>query len=175
MLFQHYEKAPPLSKHGSGTVMSSATIQPHHLIRPTRGTQATATNKQMAKATFLTLCFLTIAAISATDIWFAVENPSIMAMEKNPICLALMQFDPTGFSFFILGKSLGTAMVILTLTTLYRRNYKYAMTVIMAVTCFQLGLLLYLTLSDPRMHGLPNFALLFSDTPESIWRIRIEN
>ena len=151
--------------------MSAATIQPRYQIQSVQGTQRTATSKK-TKAIFLTLCLFTIAAISATDIWFAVENATIMAMEKNPICLALMELDPASFSFFILGKSLGTAMVILTLTTLYRHNYKYAMTVTMAVTCFQLGLLMYLTLSDPRMGDLPNFALLFSDTPESVWRIR---
>lgn len=150
--------------------MSTATIHPRHLIQPIHGAQRTVA-RQKAKVMFLLLCLFTIAAISATDIWFAVENGLIMKMEKNPICLALMKLDPSGFSFFILGKSFGTAMVILTLMTLYRRNYRHAMTVTIAVTCFQLGLLTYLTLSDPRMHNLPNFGLLFSDSPESIWRI----
>lgn len=153
--------------------MSTATIspalnQPRHLIRLT---QDVAKNTRIIKAAFLSLCLLTIVAISATDIWFAVENTFIMKEEKNPICLALMKLEPNGYSFFIFGKSFGTLMVILTLTTMNQRNYRYAMVITIAVTCFQLALLTYLTLSDPLMHDLPNFGLLFSDSSESVWQI----
>jgi len=37
------------------------------------------------------------------------------------------------------------------------------------VTLFQVSLLIYLTLSDPHINGLPNFGLLFQETRESIW------
>jgi hypothetical protein len=63
---------------------------------------------------FLTICFLTIAVISTIDIWFAVANSSILAVEQNPICKALIEMDQSRFSFFILGKTLGTVIVLST-------------------------------------------------------------
>jgi hypothetical protein len=117
------------------------------------------------------ICLATIGMISALDIWFAVANESIMHVEQNPVCLALMKMDPGGFKFFIAGKAFGTSMVICSLVLLHRKNYCHAMKVTYSVTAFQVGLLTYLTLSDPTMYNLPNFSLLFTDTPESIWRI----
>jgi len=148
--------------------MSTATIQPRHLFRTT---SSIPNRTWMLKAIFLTFCLSTIAAVSASDIWFAVANSSIMIVEKNPICLALMKLEPNGFSYFVLGKSVGTLLVIFTLLMLHQRNYRHAMTVTIALTCFQLGLLTYLTLSDPLMYNLPNFGLLFGDSPECIWRV----
>ena len=119
----------------------------------------------------LGLCLFIIAAISATDIWFAVANSCIQKVEQNPVCMALIELDPDGFSFFILGKSTGTLMVILTLVLLHSREYRSATTVTIAITVFQIGLLTYLTLSDPLTYNLPNFGLLFENSSESIWLI----
>jgi len=148
--------------------MSSAVIQAG--LQHSLG-KGFAINTPALKVTFLLFCLATIATISATDIWFAVANSSIMAVEKNPICLALMKLDPNGFRFFVIGKSTGTIVVLATLLLLHVRNYRHAMQVTIAVTSFQIGLLIYLTLSDPMMYGLPNFGLLFADSPESVWMI----
>lgn len=117
-------------------------------------------------------CMATIVFVSSLDIWFAVQNESIMIVEQNPVCLALMKLDPGGFTFFIAGKASGTALVIIALLLLHLGRYRHAMTVTFGVTAFQLGLLVYLTLSDPTMYHLPNFSLLFADTPESIWELK---
>lgn len=120
----------------------------------------------------LMLCFVTIAAISALDTWFAVANASIMDLEKNPVCLALMKLEPHGFTCFIAGKSLGTLMVLLCLLALHHFSYQHTKLVALGVALFQVGLLTYLTLSDPHTHGLPNFSLLFEETRDSIWILR---
>ncbi|QEG20191.1 hypothetical protein [Mariniblastus fucicola] len=131
----------------------------------------------MPKAFFTTgrvvraFCYSVIAAISSVDIWFAVANSEISTVEKNPICMALINLDPSGFSFFIVGKALGTVCVLASLMWMFRTRYRHAKTVLVAITLFQLGLLMYLTLSDPLTYNLPNFSLLFSDAPESIWHI----
>lgn len=146
--------------------MSSATISTMHT-----GYRIVPINRSTLRTGLLALCLLVIAAVSATDIWFAVENSSIMKVEQNPICKALIEMDPQGFTWFILGKSAGTVFVLTTLVMLQVRRYRFAGMVTFVVTAFQLGLLTYLTLSDPLTHNLPNFGLLFSDTPECIWRI----
>lgn len=119
----------------------------------------------------MAVCLLVITAVSAFDIWSAVANSSIMKVEKNPICLALMELDPNGLSYFIFGKSFGTLAVIATLIGLHLKSYRYATTVTIAILLFQIGLLIYLTLSDPLTYNLPNFSLLFEGR-ESIWHIR---
>ncbi len=120
---------------------------------------------------FLTICFLTVAVISTIDIWFAVANSSILAVEQNPICKALIEMDQSRFSFFILGKTLGTVIVLSTLTQLHRYRYRHATFVTVAITLFQLCLLTYMTLSDPLFYDLPNFSLLFSETSDSVWEL----
>ncbi len=148
--------------------MSSITIHPG---RQYRRRYFVAKFKLGRKVGLLALCFLTIAIISAIDIWFAVTNSQIIHVEKNPVCMALIAMDPRGFSFFMLGKASGTAMVLFMLTLLHRCQYRHANTVTFAIAVFQIGLLTFLTLSDPLTCNLPNFGLLFGETPESIWLI----
>jgi len=128
-------------------------------------------SKSISPLFFIGCCLLTIVSISSIDIWFAVENASIIKVEKNPICLTLMKLDPEGFTFFIAGKASGTLVVVLTLLQLHRLRYRHAMLITIGVTLFQIGLLTYLTLSDPTMYNLPNFSLLFCETRESIWEL----
>jgi len=152
--------------------MSTATIHPNFDCQARSIADARHRPWQLGlRKISLAFCLFTIAAISATDIWFAVANSCIQLVEQNPICMALIELDPDGFSFFILGKSAGTLMVILTLVFLHRRQYRHATAVTIAVTLFQIGLLTYLTLSDPMMNDLPNFGLLFSESTESVWVI----
>ena len=128
-------------------------------------------NSNQKKIGLLGGCFLFIASVSALDIWFAVENSRIVQMEKNPICKALLKMDPDGCSWFIVGKSTGTVLTLSVLSLLHRFRYKQATIVTCSVALFQLCLLNYLTLSDPKIWGLPNFALLFRETQESLWQI----
>ena len=141
----------------SGFECQTRSVTEHHRWKPGFGRP------------FLAFCLLAIAAISALDIWFAVANTCIQNVEQNPVCLALIKLDPVGFSFFILGKSTGTLMVILTLVLLHVRRYRFATTVTIAITLFQIGLLVCLTLSDPLTYNLPNFGLLFRDSTDSVW------
>ena len=83
--------------------------------------------------------------------------------------MALIELDPQRFTFFILGKSLGTAAVMAVILSLFRNSYRHAQAVMFAITLFQIGLLTFLVLSDPLTNHLPNFELLFTDTHESIW------
>lgn len=121
---------------------------------------------------FVVLCFFTIVAVSAFDTWSTAANTQILRMEQNPICMALLRLDPEGCVFFVLGKSAGTLVTLSTLIVLLKSGYRHAMLVTGSVATFQLGLLTYLCLSDPMMHGLPNFLLLFKETPESIFQLR---
>jgi len=88
------------------------------------------------------------------------------------LCNGTNENVPNGFTFFIAGKASGTMVVIAALLLLHRFKYRHAMLVTLGVTLFQIGLLMYLTISDPTMHNLPNFSLLFCETPESIWELK---
>ncbi len=120
---------------------------------------------------FVALCYITIAAVSVLDLWFAVANTYIANDEWNPVCLALIELEPRGLTFFTVGKLLGTVSVLSVLLTLQRYAYKYANLVTVVITVFQVGLLVHLTLSDPLMYHLPNFGLLFDGDAESIWEL----
>lgn len=121
---------------------------------------------------FFAGCFLTIIYVSVLDTWFAVENPAIIKMEQNPVCEMLMQLDPQGFSWFVAGKFAGNLVCLSSICAMFRLRYQHAGKVLVGVALFQLGLLGWLVLSDPKMGGMPNLCLLFSETPESIWRLR---
>ncbi len=111
---------------------------------------------------FLTIagCFF-IAIVSVYDTYLVTIEPWILQMEKNPICTALIRMDPHYFSYFICGKMTGTLAVLGALLFFHRIKYSRASLVTSAVVAFQALLLIYLHLSDPRLGGLPNFALLF--------------
>ena len=104
---------------------------------------------------------LFIAVVSAYDTYLVTIEPWILAMEKNPICLKLIRMDPNYFSYFICAKMAGTAMVLGAILFFHRIEYSRASLVTIAVVAFQALLLVYLHLSDPKMGGFPNFALLF--------------
>lgn len=104
---------------------------------------------------------LFIAIVSAYDTYLVVIEPRILYMEKNPICVSLIKLDPDGLAYFICGKAVGTMAVIGALLYFHRIGYSRALLVTSGVVAFQALLLIYLHLSDPRIGGLPNFALLF--------------
>jgi len=77
--------------------------------------------------------------------------------------------DTQGCFFFIVGKMSGTIFCLLSISLLFRYKYRYASVILGTVTAFQIALLIFLLFSDPRMHGLPNFSLLFGERGVSIW------
>lgn len=102
-----------------------------------------------------------IAMVSIHDTYLVTIEEEILTMEKNPICARLIQWEPVGFTYFILGKMIGTLSVIVALITLHRIGYRHAGIITGAVVAFQFSLLVYLHFSDPLLGGLPNFAVLF--------------
>ena len=104
---------------------------------------------------------LFIAIVSVHDTYLVVIEENIQFIEKNPICMILIEMEPHGMSFFILGKTIGTLAVVSALLFLHRKRYAHSQLVTGAVATFQALLLIYLHFSDPKLGGLPNFALLF--------------
>jgi hypothetical protein len=104
---------------------------------------------------------LFIGIVSIYDTYLVVIEPNILAMEKNPICTRLIKMDPDSLSYFIAGKMAGTLVVISVLSLIHHLRYSGTLVVTGGVVAFQAMLLIYLHLSDPRIGGLPNFALLF--------------
>ena len=129
--------------------------------RETRGLATTA----------IVVCFVIIASVSTLDALLVAWNPLIEHGEKNPICLALIQMAPRSLIVFFVGKGLGTIGVLATLGYLLKVNVFRPKIVLASITLFQIGLLTYLYLSDPLIGGLPNFALLFRDTQESVFQL----
>jgi len=119
----------------------------------------------------LCLCFAAIGSISFLDAYFVAANPHILFTEQNPVCLALIKLDPDSMIYFLIVKLVGSVGVLLALWYLQKICYRHATTVLLAVTVFQIILLAYLCFGDPHLGGYPNFALLFQDTPESIFRL----
>ena len=148
------------------TLPNRFSVPANHFF-PTRGDDKQSLRRSIAqtssqsRALLLIGCLAFIAIVSAHDTWLAVDNEEIMRVEKNPICLALIQLEPERFTFFVLGKSIGTLTVISVLTLLIRSSYRYASQVTISIAAFQFCLLIYLHLSDPLIDGWPNPLLLF--------------
>ena len=135
-----------------------------HAFLPTKANRFSWINR-----TLLIGCFVMILLVSAVDTWFTSINDNILNVEKNPFCTWLLQMDAESCSFFVAGKILGTILVLSTLLGLLRLEYRYAWLVIIAVTLFQVGLISYLCLSDPKLDGWINFLALFDDAETSIF------
>ena len=120
---------------------------------------------------FILICFCVILFVSAIDTWFASANSRILYEEANPICAWLIRLAPDSCCCFIIGKTLGTLIVLLILYRLWQVKYRYAMIIIVSVTAFQIALLAFLCLSDPKMDDWINFSILFDETETSIFHI----
>lgn len=98
---------------------------------------------------FLAMWFF-VGLVSAYDGWLVVKYwESILDMERNPFCQYLIALDERDSSIFLRFKTSGTVAVLSVLAGLYRSNRRLALPVTVAVTFFQLGLLLYLTFGPP--------------------------
>ncbi len=138
--------------------------------RPREGTR----NGKTLSAISVAVCFAIIASVSTLDALLVAWNPLIEQGEKNPICLALIQMCPRTLVAFFVGKGLGTISVLAIIGYLLRANVYRPRIVLASITFFQIGLLTYLFLSDPLIGGLPNFALLFRETPETVFRLSFQ-
>ena len=100
--------------------------------------------------TLFSACCFVITFVGIVDTWLVVKySDSIFDMEKNPICLFLLQQDPYGLMVFVYSKVAGLVLVIGSLVALFRYWEKNAMLIACSVTLFQLSLLGYLfVLSD---------------------------
>jgi hypothetical protein len=135
--------------------------------QPSEGTR----NGAGLSAITVAVCFTIIASVSTLDALLVAWNPLIEQGEKNPICLALIRMCPRTLVAFFVGKGLGTISVLAIIGYLLKANVYRPRVVLASITLFQIGLLTYLYLSDPLIGGLPNFALLFRDTPETVFRM----
>ena len=118
---------------------------------------------------FLVSCVCIIPFVSAADTWLAVINDIILYQEANPVCEWLIRLAPDSCCYFVAAKICGTLLVMSTLYILLRERYRHARMVIAAVALFQVGLLTYLFLSDPKMGDWINFSMLFDETELSFF------
>lgn len=91
-----------------------------------------------------------VGLVSAYDAWLVVKYwESITQMEQNPLCQYFIALGEGDWSIFVRAKTSGTLAVLGVLAGLYRNNRRLALPVFSAVSLFQFGLLLYLTLAAP--------------------------
>ena len=88
-----------------------------------------------------------IAAVSVYDTFLTYQVRDVIAnTERNPICLWLIQTEPTHLGLFIPCKLLGTAFVVGVCGLMYRQSRRHALAVAGGVATFQSWLLCYLQL-----------------------------
>ena len=123
-----------------------------------------------AKAFFekhwLMFCLAIIVSVSIYDTYLVhLFRDMIRITERNPICLALIELDPTYLTWFYAGKLFGNICVVSVLLTLCRFGYRHHKPVVIGVAAFQFFLWLYLTISDDKT-GILSFDGLLQDNPE---------
>lgn len=120
------------------------------------------------------ICLTIILAVSIYDTYmvFVFQN-IIIGMERNPICLFLIELDPDNLSWFLGGKLLGNLGVVSVLAGLKKFRYRYAQIAAITVAAFQLGLLTYLSLADYQT-GVFHFDYLWNSDPR-LFNIGVRN
>ena len=122
--------------------MSTGRI-PNYEVWSKRGSQRTTWLKFFA-------CVGFILAVSTFDTLMVVlYSDHIQDLERNPICLGLINMDPDRLTYFVLGKALGNFGVMLALIGLKTIRYRFAMAVTYSVSFFQFLLMVFLCGSDP--------------------------
>ena len=90
-----------------------------------------------------------IALVSIYDAWLVyLYRDSIAALERNLICLALIELEPQYASIFILSKLVGVGTVVYCLQITRRINSRVGFGASMGVATFQICLFCYLTMAD---------------------------
>ncbi len=92
--------------------------------------------------------WLFIVFVSVWDSYLTlIHRTEMQFCELNPIGRALIELNGGGVLFLLMAKAAGTLLVMSVLATLYDHNPRRAFVVTTPITCFQLALLAFLTLS----------------------------
>lgn len=86
-----------------------------------------------------------VGAVSFYDGYLVIRTGDMIRdMEKNPVGLALIDYNGGDPSLFLEAKAAGTLLVLFALDALNRRSARIARPVALAVALFQSGLLVFL-------------------------------
>ncbi len=86
-----------------------------------------------------------VGAVSFYDGYLVIRTGDMIRdMEKNPVGLALIDYNGGDPSLFLEAKAAGTLVVLFALDALNRRSARIARPVALAVALFQSGLLVFL-------------------------------
>jgi hypothetical protein len=96
-----------------------------------------------------------IALVAAIDAYLTYRFKDMMSqLEENRVGQALIELGYGKVSIFMNVKIAGTVVVLSVLVALYRYRRRWSVPVTVAIAAFQLGLLGYLTLSEPAGQSL---------------------
>lgn len=101
---------------------------------------------RIAPASFLfSAILLFVGGVSLYDGYLVLRTgDEICEYEKNPAGLWLLECNHGSPTLFLTLKGVGTAIVLASMTALYRRSHRLALPVAYALCLFQAGLLLFL-------------------------------
>ncbi len=100
---------------------------------------------QVATLFYYYAALATIGLISVYDAYLVrVYRSFILDVERNPVCVMLIRWDPNELSYFVVAKATGTIAVLVALAVLLAWRRRIALLVVTGVTMFQLALLGYL-------------------------------
>jgi hypothetical protein len=137
------------SQHTRGAIMFNPSNSQLLKIQAVSSTNWRAGVLAWLRQKLFPCCLVIIGAVSVYDTWLIFTYRDVIHdLERNEICRALINLEPQYVSCFVVGKTLGTLAVLISLTAIRQLNQKIAFTSATAVAAFQLGLLLYLTIAD---------------------------
>ena len=120
--------------------MHAATITAESFIGPVYQPARTAPNWLLFAAM---LAF--VGTVSVYDSYLVLRTGSdIQEFEQNPVGSWLIGCNHGNPTLFLAAKAVGTSLVLVFLTVLYRHRQRLAVPVAYAVVLFQTGLLIYL-------------------------------
>jgi len=97
------------------------------------------------RTTLFALALIFIAAVSCIDTALTVHTQhTLRQMEENPLARAILHHTDWQPALFIGLKMAGTIAVLAILALLYHHKYKHVILVTVAITGFQVALIIYL-------------------------------
>ena len=92
----------------------------------------------------LAICNIVILIAAVLDTYFVYHYREVIrGLERNPVCLYLIECDPDYLVYFISAKLVATALVFLFLLATYRWRAHLGAVVVQAITLFQVSLISY--------------------------------
>ena len=108
-------------------------------------------SKASLGGTIYTFMWLMIAMVSSVDIYWSVRlHESLAESELNPLGQVIMYADNKNVALFMGLKTFGTFLVLGFLGVFYKMRRRMAWAVISGVFIFQMWLLFFLTLYEPK-------------------------